>query len=42
MVAGIQDGSVDLTDPATTVALLKLNAVVGGPEGPTFEIAVTA
>ena len=29
MVAGIQDGSVDLKDPATTVALLKLNAVVG-------------
>jgi mono/diheme cytochrome c family protein len=26
---GISDGSVDLTDPATTVALLKLNAVVG-------------
>lgn len=29
VVAGIQDGSVDLKDPATTVALLKLNAVVG-------------
>jgi mono/diheme cytochrome c family protein len=26
---GIQDGSISLTDPATTVALLKLNAVVG-------------
>lgn len=26
---GIRDGSVDLTDPATTVALLKLDAVVG-------------
>jgi mono/diheme cytochrome c family protein len=29
VVAGIQDGSVDLKDPATTVALLKFNAVVG-------------
>lgn len=29
VVAGIQDGSVDLKDPATTVALLKLDAVVG-------------
>lgn len=29
VVAGIQDGSVDLRSPATTVALLKLNAVVG-------------
>jgi len=29
VVQGIQDGSVDLTSPATTVALLKLNAVVG-------------
>ncbi|MGP1685386.1 MAG: hypothetical protein ACTS8S_23930, partial [Giesbergeria sp.] len=29
VVAGIQDGSVDLKNPATTVALLKLNAVVG-------------
>ena len=26
---GIQDGSIDLKSPATTVALLKLNAVVG-------------
>lgn len=26
---GIKDGSISLTDPATTVALLKLNAVVG-------------
>ncbi|MGM9491704.1 hypothetical protein [Ideonella sp. YS5] len=26
---GITDGSVDLTSPATTVALLKLNAIVG-------------
>ena len=29
VVQGIQNGSVDLTSPATTVALLKLGAVVG-------------
>lgn len=29
VVAGIQNGSVDLKSPATTIALLKLNAVVG-------------
>lgn len=29
VVAGIQAGTVSLTDPATTVALLKLNAVLG-------------
>jgi cytochrome c553 len=29
VVAGIQSGDISLTDPATTVALLKLNAVVG-------------
>ena len=29
VVNGIQDGSIDLKSPATTVALLKLNAVVG-------------
>jgi mono/diheme cytochrome c family protein len=29
VVSGIQDGSISLTDPATTVALLKLGAVVG-------------
>jgi hypothetical protein len=29
VVAGIQDGTIRLTDPATTVALLKLDAVVG-------------
>ena len=29
VVQGIQDGAISLTDPATTVALLKLNAVVG-------------
>src|SRR5690242_12604453 len=29
VVAGIQAGTVSLTDPATTVALLKLDAVLG-------------
>jgi mono/diheme cytochrome c family protein len=29
VVAGIQSGAIDLTSPATTVALLKLNAVIG-------------
>ncbi len=29
LVKGIQEGKVDLKNPATTVALLKLNAVVG-------------
>jgi cytochrome c5 len=29
VVQGIRDGSVDLKSPATTIALLKLNAVVG-------------
>lgn len=29
VVAGISNGTVDLNDPATTLALLKLNAVVG-------------
>jgi mono/diheme cytochrome c family protein len=29
VVEGIRNGSVDLTDPATTVTLLKLDAVVG-------------
>jgi hypothetical protein len=29
VVTGIQNGSISLTSPATTVALLKLNAVVG-------------
>ena len=29
VVAGIQNGSISLTSPATTVALLKLNAVLG-------------
>jgi mono/diheme cytochrome c family protein len=29
VVTGIEDGSISLTEPATTLALLKLNAVVG-------------
>lgn len=29
VVAGIQSGAISLTSPATTVALLKLNAVIG-------------
>src|SRR6185436_13638455 len=29
VVAGIQNGTISLTTPATTLALLKLNAVVG-------------
>jgi hypothetical protein len=29
VVQGVQNGSISLTDPATTIALLKLNAVVG-------------
>src|SRR4029077_1916462 len=29
IVQGIQDGSISLTSPSTTVALLKLNAVIG-------------
>lgn len=29
VVQGIQNGSIDLKNPATTIALLKLNAVVG-------------
>jgi mono/diheme cytochrome c family protein len=29
IVTGIQNGSIDLTKPATTIALLKLDAVVG-------------
>src|SRR4051812_30139056 len=29
VVAGVQDGTVSLTSPATTVALIKLGAVVG-------------
>jgi hypothetical protein len=29
VVQGVQDGSISLTDPDTTIALIKLNAVVG-------------
>ncbi|HEY5896011.1 MAG TPA: hypothetical protein VIV54_00475, partial [Burkholderiales bacterium] len=29
VVQGVQNGSISLTDPATTIALIKLNAVVG-------------
>jgi hypothetical protein len=29
VVAGVQDGSIDLKSPATTIALLKLGAVIG-------------
>ncbi|WP_289444683.1 hypothetical protein, partial [Klebsiella pneumoniae] len=29
VVKGIQDGSIDLTDPQTTLALISLDAVVG-------------
>ncbi|HET6982049.1 MAG TPA: hypothetical protein VFI53_07905, partial [Myxococcaceae bacterium] len=29
VVTGIQNGSISLTDPATTIALLKLDAVLG-------------
>ena len=29
VVQGVQNGSISLTDPATTVALIKLNAVIG-------------
>ena len=29
VIAGLEQGKVDLTDPATTIALLKLNAIIG-------------
>ncbi len=46
VVAGIQSGAVDLADPATTLALLKLNAVVGvkgnfNAEGALKSIGIT-
>ena len=42
VVEGIQNGSVDLKSPATTVALLKLDAVVGlSREGFAAGIAAT-
>lgn len=46
IVSGIASGTVDLDDPATTLALLKLNAVVGvkgnfNPEGALTSIGIT-
>ena len=46
VVAGIQSGAISLDDPATTLALLKLNAVVGvkgtfNPAGGLMSIGIT-
>lgn len=46
IITGIQSGTIDLNDPATTIALLKLNAVVGvkgnfNPNGSLQSIGVT-
>src|SRR5262245_11455185 len=46
VVAGIQSGSISLDDPATTIALLKLNAVLGvkgnfNSEGTLQSIGIT-
>ena len=46
VVAGIQSGTISLDDPATTLALLKLNAVVGvkgtfTPAGGLMSIGIT-
>lgn len=46
VVAGIKSGAISLDDPASTLALLKLNAVVGvkgtfGPEGGLKKIGIT-
>jgi cytochrome c5 len=46
LVAGISNGTVDLDDPATSLALLKLNAVVGvkgnfNPSGTLQSIGLT-
>lgn len=46
VMAGIQSGAVNLDDPATTLALLKLNAVVGvkgnfNPKGKLNSIGIT-
>ena len=46
VIAGIKSGSIDLNDPATTLALLKLNAVVGvngsfNPNGSLKAIGIT-
>lgn len=46
VIEGIKSGMIDLNDPATTVALLKLNAVVGvtsnfNPDGTLQAIGIT-
>jgi hypothetical protein len=46
VIAGIKSGTVNLDDPATTLALLKLNAVVGvkgnfSPEGKMTSMGIT-
>ncbi|HET9825354.1 MAG TPA: hypothetical protein VFP87_08470 [Chitinophagaceae bacterium] len=46
VIEGIKSGTIDLNDPATTVALLKLNAVVGvtsnfKPDGTLQAIGIT-
>jgi hypothetical protein len=46
VIAGIKSGTIDLNDPATTVALLKLNAVVGvsssfNPDGTLQAVGIT-
>lgn len=46
VVAGITSGTVNLNDPATTIALLKLNAVVGvkgyfSPQGSLQSVGIT-
>lgn len=46
VVAGIKAGTINLDDPATTLALLKLNAVVGvkgnfNPEGRLQSVGIT-
>ena len=46
IIAGIRSGSINLNDPATTLALLKLNAVVGvngsfNPNGTLKSIGIT-
>ena len=46
VLAAIQDGSIDLEDPANTVALILAGAVVGvrgleGPNGEFFEVGIT-
>ena len=46
VVAGIQNGTISLDDPATTVALIRLNAVLGvkgsfDPEGGLISVGIT-